>query len=243
MFKKGSSLGELFGIKQGQGRGRGQQQQQQNDVDNSNSTASRSAHHQTHQHHQGTPSSPSTMTMVPSSIQDLAKVYDRAKDLLDKTRQRNQIGFEENNPDIEKRQFARINEIRRLTNAMKMSINSATKMFEDVNEKMAWEQQVKYFEEDLESAVDVAVTSTPKSSMFVGTNVASNTPESTFSPPVNDLRTPPPVATTAPPVVDLFAGLNVTPTPAASMPPPSPPPPPPLPPPWLLSALTVSGFE
>ena len=225
MFKKGSSLGELFGIKQGQGRGQ-QQQQQQNDVDNSNSTASRSAHHQTHQHHQGTPSSPSTMTMVPSSIQDLAKVYDRAKDLLDKTRQRNQIGFEENNPDIEKRQFARINEIRRLTNAMKMSINSATKMFEDVNEKMAWEQQVKYFEEDLESAVDVAVTSTPKSSMFVGTNVASNTPESTFSPPVNDLRTPPPVATTAPPVVDLFAGLNVTPTPAASMPPPSPPPPP-----------------
>ena len=139
--------------------------------------------------------------MVPSSIQDLAKVYDRAKDLLDKTRQRNQIGFEENNPDIEKRQFARINEIRRLTNAMKMSINSAAKMFEDVNEKMAWEQQVKYFEEDLESAVDVAVketaevgemasqdpTSTPTSSMFVGTNVASNTPESTFSPPVNDL--------------------------------------------------------
>ena len=181
--------------------------------------------------------------MVPSSIQDLAKVYDRAKDLLDKTRQRNQIGFEENNPDIEKRQFARINEIRRLTNAMKMSINSAAKMFEDVNEKMAWEQQVKYFEEDLESAVDVAVketaevgemasqdpTSTPKSSMFVGTNVASNTPESTFSPPVNDLRTPPPVATTAPPVVDLFAGLNVTPTPAASIPPPPSPPPPPPP--------------
>ena len=101
--------------------------------------------------HQGTPSSPSTMTMVPSSIQDLAKVYDRAKDLLDKPDNEIQNRVRRENPDIEKRQFARINEIRRLTNAMKMSINSAAKMFEDVNEKMAWEQQVKYFEEDLES--------------------------------------------------------------------------------------------
>ena len=69
----------------------------------------------------------------------------------------------------------------------------------------------------------------PTSSMFVGTNVASNTPESAFSPPVNDLRTPPPVATTAPPVmVDLFAGLNVTPTPCRyAAAPPLPPPPPP----------------
>ena len=105
-------------------------------------------------------------------------------------------------------------------------------MFGDMNEKMAWEQQVKYFEEDLESAVEVAMrvsggaTMPNASPMFAGMNVAaSNAPEEfAFSPPVNDLRTPPPVATTAPPVmVDLFAGLNVTPTPAAAAASPLPP--------------------
>ena len=227
MFKKGSSLGELFGIKQQQG-----QQQQQN---------SSNANSRQQQHNSSSTTHPSTATtiannnnVVPSSIQDLGKVYDRAKDLLEKTRQRNQLGFEENNPDIEKRQFARLNEIRRLTNAMKTSVQTTqgNTMFEDVNEKMAWEQQVKYFEEDLESAVEVAMrasggaTMPNASPMFAGMNVAaSNAPEEfAFSPPVNDLRTPPPVATTAPPVVvDLFSGLNVTPTPAAAAASPLPP--------------------
>ena len=227
MFKKGSSLGELFGIKQQQGQQQQQQQQQQQNSSNANSRQQqRNSSSTTH------PSSTATTiannnNVVPSSIQDLGKVYDRAKDLLEKTRQRNQLGFEENNPDIEKRQFARLNEIRRLTNAMKTSVHTTqgNTMFEDVNEKMAWEQQVKYFEEDLESAVEVAMrvsggaTMPNASPMFAGMNVAaSNAPEEfAFSPPVNDLRTPPPVATTAPPVmVDLFAGLNVTPTPAAA---------------------------
>jgi len=204
MFKKGSSLGELFGIKQQQSG-------------NSSSLGNQSPQQQQQQ-------SPST---IPRSIQDLAKFYDRAKDLLDKTRQRNSIGFE-NNPDIEKRQFSRINEIRRLTNAMKTSVNNGGPMFEDVNEKMAWEQQIKYFEEDLESAVEVAVKETSKiggdekmtsttpnpAPMFAGLTVAaSNTPQPAFSPPVNDLRTPEPEPS---PVVNLFAGLNVTPTPAAA---------------------------
>ena len=231
MFKKGSSLGELFGIKQQQG-----QQQQQN----SSNANSRQHPRQESQLLSSSTSHPSTATtiannnVVPSSIQDLGKVYDRGKDLLEKTRQRNQLGFEENNPDIEKRQFARLNEIRRLTNAMKTSVQTTqgNTMFEDVNEKMAWEQQVKYFEEDLESAVEVAMrasggaTMPNASPMFAGMNVAaSNAPEEfAFSPPVNDLRTPPPVATTAPPVVvDLFAGLNVTPTPAAAAASPLPP--------------------
>ena len=207
MFKKGSSLGELFGIKQ-----------QQSGNSNSSSLGNQSQQQQQQQQ------SPST---IPRSIQDLAKFYDRAKDLLDKTRQRNSIGFE-NNPDIEKRQFSRINEIRRLTNAMKTSVNNGGPMFEDVNEKMAWEQQIKYFEEDLESAVEVAVKETSKiggdekmtsttpnpAPMFAGLTVAaSNTPHPAFSPPVNDLRTPEPEPS---PVVDLFAGLNVTPTPAAA---------------------------
>jgi len=230
MFKKGSSLGELFGIKQQQG------QQQQN----SSNANSRQHPRQESQLLSSSTSHPSTATtiannnVVPSSIQDLGKVYDRAKDLLEKTRQRNQLGFEENNPDIEKRQFARLNEILRLTNAMKTSVQTTqgNTMFEDVNEKMAWEQQVKYFEEDLESAVEVAMrasggaTMPNASPMFAGMNVAaSNAPEEfAFSPPVNDLRTPPPVATTAPPVVvDLFAGLNVTPTPAAAAASPLPP--------------------
>ena len=230
MFKKGSSLGELFGIKQQQG------QQQQN----SSNANSRQHPRQESQLLSSSTSHPSTATtiannnVVPSSIQDLGKVYDRAKDLLEKTRQRNQLGFEENNPDIEKRQFARLNEILRLTNAMKTSVQTTqgNTMFEDVNEKMAWEQQVKYFEEDLESAVEVAMrasggaTMPNASPMFAGMNVAaSNAPEEfAFSPPVNDLRTPPPVATTAPPVVvDLFSGLNVTPTPAAAAASPLPP--------------------
>ena len=230
MFKKGSSLGELFGIKQQQGQ---QQQQQQQNSSNANSRQQqRNSSSTTH------PSTATTIAnnnnVVPSSIQDLGKVYDRAKDLLEKTRQRNQLGFEENNPDIEKRQFARLNEIRRLTNAMKTSVHTTqgNTMFGDMNEKMAWEQQVKYFEEDLESAVEVAMrvsggaTMPNASPMFAGMNVAaSNAPEEfAFSPPVNDLRTPPPVATTAPPVmVDLFAGLNVTPTPAAAAASPLPP--------------------
>ena len=230
MFKKGSSLGELFGIKQQQG------QQQQN----SSNANSRQHPRQESQLLSSSTSHPSTATtiannnVVPSSIQDLGKVYDRAKDLLEKTRQRNQLGFEENNPDIEKRQFARLNEILRLTNAMKTSVHTTqgNTMFEDVNEKMAWEQQVKYFEEDLESAVEVAMrvsggaTMPNASPMFAGMNgCKSNAPEEfAFSPPVNDLRTPPPVATTAPPVmVDLFAGLNVTPTPAAAAASPLPP--------------------
>ena len=155
MFKKGSSLGELFGIKQQQGQ---QQQQQQQNSSNANSRQQqRNSSSTTH------PSTATTIAnnnnVVPSSIQDLGKVYDRAKDLLEKTRQRNQLGFEENNPDIEKRQFARLNEIRRLTNAMKTSVHTTqgNTMFGDMNEKMAWEQQVKYFEEDLESAVEVAM--------------------------------------------------------------------------------------
>ena len=105
MFKKGSSLGELFGIKQQQGQ---QQQQQQQNSSNANSRQQqRNSSSTTH------PSTATTIAnnnnVVPSSIQDLGKVYDRAKDLLEKTRQRNQLGFEENNPDIEKRQFARLN--------------------------------------------------------------------------------------------------------------------------------------
>jgi hypothetical protein len=226
MFKKGSSLGELFGIKQQQG-----QQQQQN---SSNANSRQQQYNSSSTSHPSTATTIANNNVVPSSIQDLGKVYDRAKDLLEKTRQRNQLGFEENNPDIEKRQFARLNEIRRLTNAMKTSVQTTqgNTMFEDVNEKMAWEQQVKYFEEDLESAVEVAMrasggaTMPNASPMFAGMNVAaSNAPEEfAFSPPVNDLRTPPPVATTAPPVVvDLFAGLNVTPTPAAAAASPLPP--------------------
>jgi len=226
MFKKGSSLGELFGIKQQQG-----QQQQQN---SSNANSRQQQHNSSSTSHPSTATTIANNNVVPSSIQDLGKVYDRGKDLLEKTRQRNQLGFEEINPDIEKRQFARLNEIRRLTNAMKTSVQTTqgNTMFEDVNEKMAWEQQVKYFEEDLESAVEVAMrasggaTMPNASPMFAGMNVAaSNAPEEfAFSPPVNDLRTPPPVATTAPPVVvDLFSGLNVTPTPAAAAASPLPP--------------------
>ena len=196
MFKKGSSLGELFGIsKQQQGQQQQQQQQQQQNSSNANSR-------QQQLNSSSTTQIANNNIVVPSSIQDLGKVYDRAKDLLEKTRQRNQLGFEENNPDIEKRQFARLNEIRRLTNAMKTSVHTTqgNTMFEDVNEKMAWEQQVKYFEEDLESAVEVAMrvsggaTMPNASPMFAGMNVAaSNAPEEfAFSPPVNDLSTPPP---------------------------------------------------
>ena len=93
MFKKGSSLGSCSGSRS-------------SNKDNNNNN--RILRTQIRDNNNATPSSTTPIAnnnnVVPSSIQDLGKVYDRAKDLLEKTRQRNQLGFEENNPDIEKRQ-------------------------------------------------------------------------------------------------------------------------------------------
>jgi len=210
MFKKGSSIGELFGIKQNVNAQQQQQQQQQQQNNNNNNNNNNDDL---------------------SVLQLLSKTYDRAKDLLDKTNQRNEIGFEKNSDD-ERRQFARINEIRRLGEQMKSYLREEKRIEgDDVNERAAWTEQIKYFEEDLASAVAVAMemgmnTATPIGIRSPTTTQSSpymfETPESAA--PTNDLRTPPPkettveIVTAAPVVVDLFAGFEVTPPAEAALP-------------------------
>ena len=149
---------------------------------------------------------PSTPTRPELKDDDLSGMFTRASTLLENITRR--VGSGRNADaktatDDDSRQFMRVNEVKRLTTR----IRSGVEKLMDSSERAAWEQQLQFLDTETASAVDAVLLA------------ASPTPERNAESKSNECKTPSELnKSETNGGGDMFAGLNVTPTPSMTKP-------------------------